>query len=234
MEPAEALPTAPSWDGAVNLHHLGGDVYRMARREWLTDEGWRQAYRDGVRTVVDLRSDRERRRRDTDPEVDPAAHQRIRLIAAATEDPDHAEYRRIMVPYLDHPVGYAAYLRLFPDKVAAAIRAVATAEGAVVIHCSAGRDRSGLIAAMLQQLAGMPRPAILDGYEAATRGINAHLRGRTHQYERWHDESALAPQVAERRAALAEFLDRLDVADWLRDNGLTDADLRALTRRLAG
>ncbi|WP_029137466.1 tyrosine-protein phosphatase [Nakamurella lactea] len=223
---------APDWDGAVNLHHLGGDVYRMARREWLTDAGWRQAHLDGVRTVIDLRSDRERRRRDTDPQVDPAVLQQIRLVPAATEDPDHPEYQRILVPYLDHPQGYADYLRLFPDRVAAAFRAVAAAEGAVVIHCSAGRDRTGLIAAMLQELAGVPRGQILDGYEAAARGINDHLRGRSHQHERWHPEAELAPKIVDRRAALDRFLSGLAVADWLRDNGLTDAEVATLAARL--
>jgi protein tyrosine/serine phosphatase len=222
----------PDWDGAVNLHHLGGDVYRMGRHEWLTETGWRQAHRDGVRTVIDLRSDRERHRRDTDPPVDPAVLPQIRLVLAATEDPDHEEYRRTMVPYLDHPGGYADYVRMFPDRIAAALRAVSGAEGAVVIHCSAGRDRTGLIAALLQRLAGVPDEQILDGYEAAVRGINAHRPGRPHPHERWLTEPELAADVAERRAALQHFLDGIDVPEWLRANGLTDPELDALTARL--
>ena len=61
------------WDGAVNAWHVAGGVYRMGRREWLTEAGWRQAYDDGIRTVVDLRNAAEARRRDTDPVVGGAA-----------------------------------------------------------------------------------------------------------------------------------------------------------------
>ena len=55
------------WDGAVNAWHVAGAVFRMGRREWLTEAGWQQAYDGGIRTVVDLRNPEERRRRDTDP-----------------------------------------------------------------------------------------------------------------------------------------------------------------------
>ncbi|HET6269771.1 MAG TPA: protein-tyrosine-phosphatase, partial [Arthrobacter sp.] len=33
-----------AWDGAVNAWHVAGEVYRMGRREWLTEAGWQQAY----------------------------------------------------------------------------------------------------------------------------------------------------------------------------------------------
>src|SRR6478736_6871249 len=63
------VPGGMEWDGAVNAWHVAGDVYRMGRREWLTEDGWRQAYLHGIRTVVDLRNEAEIRRRETDPPV---------------------------------------------------------------------------------------------------------------------------------------------------------------------
>ena len=36
------------WDGAVNAWHVAGGIYRMGRREWLTEAGWQQAYDDGA------------------------------------------------------------------------------------------------------------------------------------------------------------------------------------------
>ena len=55
---SEQVPV--SWDGAVNAWRVAGSVYRMGRREWLTAAGWQEAYRDGVRTVIDLRNPGER------------------------------------------------------------------------------------------------------------------------------------------------------------------------------
>src|SRR5439155_13393284 len=79
---------AVAWDGAVNARHVAGGVYRMGRREWLTETGWQQAYDDGVRTVVDLRNPREVRRRDTDPAVAEAAWSGVTIVSVPTEEPD--------------------------------------------------------------------------------------------------------------------------------------------------
>ncbi len=80
------------------------------------------------------------------------------------------------MPYLNDPASYADNARLFPHLLAGVFKAVAAAEGGVIIHCSAGRDRSGMIAAMLQDLAGAGEEAIARGYERAMRGINEHHR----------------------------------------------------------
>ena len=41
----QAVPGTMEWDGAVNAWHVAGDVFRMGRREWLTEAGWRQVHR---------------------------------------------------------------------------------------------------------------------------------------------------------------------------------------------
>ena len=148
----------------------------MGRREWLTEAGWQQAYDGGIRTVIDLRNPDEIRRRDTDPRVSAATLAAFDVVHAPTEDPGNSEFRELCVPYLNDPASYADNARIFPEKLAAVFKAVAEARGGVVIHCSAGRDRSGMIAAMLQDLAGAGESAIARGYERAVRGINEHHR----------------------------------------------------------
>ncbi|BCT77380.1 hypothetical protein SCMU_32220 [Sinomonas cyclohexanicum] len=56
-----------AWEGAVNARRVLGEVYRMGRREWLTERGWRQMHDDGIRTVIDLRNPVEQKRRPTAP-----------------------------------------------------------------------------------------------------------------------------------------------------------------------
>jgi protein-tyrosine phosphatase len=227
--------TSVHWDGAVNAWRIAGDVYRMGRHEWVTEAGWRQMYDDGVRTVIDLRAPGERRLRDTDPKVPDNVKARIDVVHCPTEDPDHSRFSELFGPYLKDPSQYADYLQVFPDKVAAVFRAIAASPGKVVVHCSAGRDRSGVIALLLQRLAGFGEEEILRGYELAARGINERHRthGAPHAHDPYLAEGDLATLLAQRRAALRHFLDGLDVEAFLAANGVSTREIGAVRAKLA-
>ncbi|WP_426996800.1 tyrosine-protein phosphatase [Pseudarthrobacter sp. N5] len=219
-----------NWDGAVNAWRVAGAVYRMGRREWVTEAGWKAAYDDGVRTVIDLRNAVEMRRRDADPQVSLETMAAFDVVLAPTEDPGNPEFKALCVPYLNNPSYYAEIARLFPEKLAAVFQAIAAAPAGVVIHCSAGRDRSGMIAAMLQDLAGHSDRAITQGYQWAMRGINDRHRahGAPHVHERYLDEAALAPLLESCGASVVEFARQLDTPRFLLRNGVTEAELEAI------
>lgn len=222
------------WDGAVNAWRIAGDVYRMGRHEWVTEAGWQQMYDDGVRTVIDLRASRERRQRDTDPEVPDEVKARIDVVHCPTEDPDHRDYSELFGPYLKDPAQYADYLELFAEKITAVFKAIAASPGKVVVHCSAGRDRSGVIALLLQRLAGVGDEEIVRGYELAARGINERHRthGAPHAHDPYLSEEDLEAMLTRRRASLREFLASIDVAAYLRSNGVSEAELAAVRAKL--
>lgn len=237
-----------SWDGAVNARDLGGlptatgtikegRIYRMARPEGLTEAGWRQAYDEGVRTIVDLRNAEERSRRPTDPHVCDALLARFFVINAPTEDPSDAEFLRVCAPVLNSPQSYRANLRLWPEKFATIFRAIAASDGAVVIHCSAGRDRTGMVSMLLLSLAGVAPEVIADDYELAVRAIEHHARlaetpiGSRPEWEQRTD-SDFERWVAHTRAELLRALDDFDAARYLLDAGLTSGDLASLRTRL--
>lgn len=234
MSAEGAVGGAVTWDGAVNAWHVGGEVYRMGRREWLTETGWRQAYDAGIRTVIDLRNPEEIRRRETDPRVPEAALAPFDVVHAPTEDPANEEFRALCVPYLNDPASYPDNVRLFPDRMARVFRAIAAAPAGVVLHCSAGRDRSGMIAAMLQDLAGAGEDAIALAYERAMRGINEHHRVSPvkHPHERYLTEAELAPLLATRQASLLGFLRNLRTSTFLGHNGVTEGELAAIRAKL--
>ncbi|MDI3194318.1 tyrosine-protein phosphatase [Pseudarthrobacter sp. AL07] len=231
----ETTGGAVGWGGAVNAWHVAGGVFRMGRREWLTETGWRNAYDDGVRTVVDLRNSREAQRRDTDPAVAEAAWSGITIVSAPTEEPDDPRLTAVCGPYLSDPAHYLHNVRLYPEKFVAVFRAVAAAAGAgVVIHCAAGRDRSGMVAAMLQNLAGDPDQVIADGYAKAARGINERFRthGPPHAGERYIDDAELTPLLERRGRAVVEFVRELETREFLLRNGLSEAELGAVLNLL--
>jgi protein-tyrosine phosphatase len=224
---------AVHWDGAVNAWHVAGAVYRMGRREWLTETGWRQAHDDdGIRTVIDLRNSHEARRRDTDPAVAEAAWSRISIVSAPTEDSGDPLLTAVCGPYLNDPAHYLHNVRLYPEKFVALFRAIAAASsaGAVVIHCAAGRDRSGMVAAMLQDLAGDSDQDIASGYKQAARGINERYRthGPPHARERYLGDAELAPLLQQRGQTVAQFVRDLDTRGFLLRHGLADAELHAV------
>lgn len=222
------------WDGAVNAWRIAGDVYRMGRHEWVTGVGWQQMYDDGVRTVIDLRASGERRQRDTDPEVPDDVKARIDVVHCPTEDPDHGDFGELFGPYLKDPAQYADYVRLFADRIAAVFRAIAESPGKVVIHCSAGRDRSGVIALMLQSLAGVGDEEIVRGYELAARGINERHRthGAPHAHDPYLSDDDLESLLAQRRTSLREFLKSVDVAQILAANGVSQHEVAAVRSKL--
>ena len=87
---------------------------------------------------------------------------------------------------------YLGYLRDRPDSVVAALRDAARADGAAIVHCAAGKDRTGVVAALALAVAGAPRDAIVADYVAtgerlepivarlrASPTYGADLRGRT-------------------------------------------------------
>lgn len=117
---------------------------------------------------------------------------------------------------------------------------IAPRAAGVLVHCTAGKDRTGVCAALILDAVGVDRAAIVDDY-ASSEG---RLAGA------WFDRMKgmvtamgveVTPSLAELmggspRAAIEEALAWVDAqggsAAYLRTGGLTDAELDALRERL--
>jgi protein-tyrosine phosphatase len=241
----------PDWSGARNLRDLGGRalrdggvtacgrVFRSGAPEYLTDQGWRQAKAAGLRTVIDLRNTPvETGRRPGHPAIGAQSLSGLAFVPAPTEDPGDAEFLRVCGPWLDHPRSWAGNARLAPARVTAVMRAIAGADGAVLVHCAGGRDRTGMICAMLLDLAGATADAINDDYADGWRGAGAysgHARVYDPGRQAWHEHSqdpagpALQRRrLAEREPVLREWIQAFDTSGYLAANGLTSHEISTL------
>jgi protein-tyrosine phosphatase len=141
----------------------------------------------------------------------------------------------------DEPVvvqAYLSYLMGRPDSIVASIRTIANARGAVLVHCAAGKDRTGVIVALALDAAGVDRATIVSDYLATAERIDAImarlLSSPTYRDElEGHDPRAHAPLpgTMERVLALLDE-DFGGSAAWLGDHGLSPADLLQLRRRV--
>jgi protein tyrosine/serine phosphatase len=135
---------------------------------------------------------------------------------------------------------YRGYLDERGRHVVTAARLVATGDGATVVHCAAGKDRTGVLVAVLLDAVGVDRDAVLDDYEATNERIEQIVA-------RLSVSPVHAAQIASvpldrhraRPEAMAAVLDGLDeqhggAAGWLRAHGLDDDTLASLRARLVG
>lgn len=70
---------------------------------------------------------------------------------------------------------YLSYLMDRPDSVIEALRVIADAPGATLVHCAAGKDRTGTVVALALTLAGADREAVIADYAASSERMQEIL-----------------------------------------------------------
>jgi hypothetical protein len=216
-----------------------GRLFRSAAPEYLTDEGWVAAKAAGMRTVVDLRNAPAETGRTPDhPIIRPESLDGLVFVSAPTEDPDDVEFLRVCGPWLDHPRCWIDNARLAPTRIARVMRAVAEAEAAVLVHCAGGRDRTGMICAMLLNLAGATVDAIVDDYADGWRGAGAYSgHGWVYDCDQqtWRqchqpatEPEDLERQLADRVPELRDWIRTFDTAAYLASIGLARHEIDTL------
>ena len=239
-----------SWEGCVNVRDLGplpaagsartrpGVVVRADNVRRLTEAGWERALRYGVRRVVDLRFPGE------EP-GEPDVHAEVEVVAVSLFG-EHDPTREAAFDERARAGGdmAATFAELYVDvleehgaRIAEAVTAVAESGGAVVIHCAAGKDRTGLVSALLLSLAGVPDDEVVADYALSGPNV-ARLFGG------WVAEAADDPAEHDLRTRLLQspetamrtVLGRLrelgGAETYLRSAGVEAAALRRLQARL--
>ena len=226
------------WDGCVNVRDLGGlggirpgALVRMEAPTRLSAEGWAAAWNHGVRTVLDLRAaDEAEAMPDHAPR--PAGITTVRV--PLDPEPGTSFHDRWQpIDNLATPLYLPALLAEFPERVTAAVRAVAgAAPGCVAFHCSGGKDRTGLLAVVLLAFAGAEPEEIVADYlltfdRMRQRYADAGIRDQLVAVG-----ERLAKHGTTIEASLTSTVAGLRMPGYLLDNGLSEAELAALRARL--
>jgi len=236
-------------EGAYNFRDLGGmrttngktvqwgQVFRSDTLTHLTSADYTRVNAMGISLVCDLRTRQERK---TDPtewqdgsplfvlapvsENDKGASQNGSLMDALRSGKTTVEEGRTLFEQF--------YNRMVFDsapKFGAVLRAIETSDRPSLFHCTGGRDRTGITAALLLHILGIPKETIISDYVLSTRYLNEHL---TEQARLFTEVTELQPRYIE--AVFKAIDQRYGSFDRYRREALhfTDADVAAVKIRL--
>lgn len=239
------------YEGALNFREVGGlpttdgrrlrrgVLFRSGTPQLLVDEAARAMVDElGIRLVADLRSETEAASQGQGG-LGNVAHRRISVpfqVAAAREEGSLVPRFALDDPLVPHYIGYLGSSR---EAVLRLFRALAEPDGVpALLHCTAGKDRTGAAMILLLDAIGVERAAIVEDYAAGADEIAAVFDTLIALPSYGARLAALPaearntdPETAERYlAALDEQLG--GVRAWLHEAGLTDDELQALRDRL--
>jgi protein-tyrosine phosphatase len=213
------------FEGVQNFRDLGGYptasgghvrwgmVFRADALHGLTEADVRIYDALGCRTVYDLRSDVERAERPN-----PVASTHLSLIGRLTEDASGLpKSTSTSVTGADgERVLRDLYVGLLTNR-ACEIGSILTAMSEqaalpVVFHCHAGKDRTGVVAAVLLDALGVDRETVLEDYELTTsyRKREHHESSYQRMVEGGMSPEAAAAVLTTPRWAMEDALCRID------------------------
>ena len=215
--------------GTYNLRRAANEpwLYRSAALDPLRHDDIDTLRANEIGLVIDLREHHER----------PEARTSITTAHIPIYDlPDGAPQSGTLSSIYD--------LMLFDrgHKLGSAVSAIARSEIPVLVHCTAGKDRTGLVVALALQAAGLTEAAVVDDYAAS----GSHVRQHRHDIvtksltalglggDQLADalELHLDSPAAALMSALAEIRTRFgSINEYLLTHGVTLPDLAALRER---
>lgn len=224
------------FEGTNNLRDLGGYPTRDGKvTKWgkylrsdslhnLSVESQQQLYERGIRSVIDLRFPDEGKYKNFDRL--PFTYMNVSLLDPATAK---STVPKSLVEM------YCNMLETSQEQIYQIMKHFAdSGDDTVLFHCKVGKDRTGLIAAFLLDIAGVPRDIIVEDYaltsvylpitEEAINQRPAHFN-----VEQYKKMLQCEPEY------MLEFLEYLDshygnTAGYLKKIGMTEEDMEAIRR----
>jgi len=253
-----------SLEGAVNVRDLGGLPLRRGGRtrharllrsdnlQGLTPGDVRLLRHEiGLSDVIDLRTATERSLEGDAPlDAEPGVTVHHRSLLPQEGDEVRQVQGDVLLPWqrragddevpVERPQArsvYTSYLQDRPESVVEALSTIAYASGAVVVHCAAGKDRTGVVVALALDVVGVPRSAILEDYLMTAERIDAILArlSASPTYAanlRDRERTTHLPKAEAITDVFAMVDERGSTTGWLEAHGWREADTVAMLQRL--
>jgi protein-tyrosine phosphatase len=231
-------PAHLEWPGLSNVRDLVGmptsDGGRIAPRALIRadsldklEQEARELVREaGVSRIVDLR------RKGESPRAHPFADDTT-YVSVPVQDPADPDNTHLTLVEI-----YLTMLDLRPDLFAQAVGAIADApEGAVVVHCAGGKDRTGMVVAMALSIAGVAPEVIASDYALTESRLAEMDRAYLDRVRDPHLRELMQGLQATPASNMISVLDHLNtkyggVDAYLREGGMTTDQLERLRSRL--
>jgi protein-tyrosine phosphatase len=232
--------------GTYNMRDLGGycaagssitrwgTLYRADALHRLDDESRRTLQHIGLRTVVDLRSDDEVKRAPNQLGSLDIRIVRMPLFGQVARGSALGAPRRTLAEVYAHVADDRA------EVLAGAVRELAAADALpAIVHCTIGKDRTGMVVAIVLSLLGVDDKVIAEDFTETER----HLRGAFRdELVSSHSDAGLSIHEIDEMlsvdpAFILGFLDRLcarwhDVPTFLAHHGVTEEEVARLRAKL--
>ena len=238
-------------EGCLNFRDLGGyptaDGRRLSwRRVYRSDGLHRLTAKDvshlrddlGLTDLIDLRSTAELELDGRGPlEREPMAFHHIPLFDGERPSTFSVDMQRRMeeMSLADRYFGLAEMAK---EAIGRVVRAVADSKGGAVYHCAAGKDRTGVISAILLSALGVADELIVADY-ALTELVAAGIRpeDRAAAFTLYREQGAPPEALNARPEHMQRFLAGMrdvhgSLRDYLAPYGLSEAVVERLRARL--
>lgn len=234
--------TGPHIDGALNLRDVGGlpagdsvtrhgVLWRSGSLSRLSDAGREQFAALGIRRVIDLRED------------DEIAFEPSRTGDLGVETVRAPLFLGSTASFFAEDISLASMYRALvdsaADRLAEVVWAVA-ADAPALVHCTVGKDRTGLTVALILSAVGVDRDAVIADYARTetllpperNARVVAHLRAQ-HPGAQHLEELATRSPAPVMRDLLRDLDERFgSPTDYLRAQGVTPTALTSLRSML--
>lgn len=227
-----------------NLRDLGGFIgrddrmirwnmlYRGAALDKADEKDWDRLRTAGIKTVLDLRSTAELMQfPDYVPEDISYIHAPMQTeqidISNIAESATQAFAKSLKE-------GYLVMVKENADLLITALRHLINGlkEGAVLFHCSAGKDRTGVLAAVVLYLCGVEEEDIIADYQVSytynRNGVNKQVQGLP-------DYEKILPMIrsdAENMEHLLAYFQEIQLEQYLEEKGFSRVEQGCLTEML--
>lgn len=226
----------PTQDGRVTQWKT---LIRAGNLDKISPAAQQQLVDYGLKTIIDLRDEWEV---ESYPnpfiQSDHVSYVNLPLIGNALADSD--AWKSEKGSYTEVHELYARYLTHCQPQIGAIIEALADSENCTLFHCHAGKDRTGIIAALVLGAVGVSNVVVAQDYALSEDQI-MHLREEWREYAMEHGQdmarferlhAAKPHTILTMLSALKEHYG--DVAGYLASCGVSQSQIERLQVRFVG